>query len=61
MNFLLAGGKFMPGMHLRHPEFTHSNYELFTKNKEKYKNLQKREIQDISIKTNQIKSVFSML
>ena len=35
MNFLLAGDKFMPEMHLRQPEFTHSNCEPFTKNKEK--------------------------
>ena len=35
MNFLLAGDKFMPGMHLRQPGFTRSNCEPFTKNKEK--------------------------
>ena len=33
--FLLAGDKFMPGMHLRRPGFTYSACGSFTKNKEK--------------------------
>ena len=33
--FLLAGGKFMPEMHLKKPEFTYSACGLFTKNKER--------------------------
>ena len=33
--FLLAGGKFMPEMHLRQPGFTYSACGSFTKNKEK--------------------------
>ena len=49
--FLLAGDKFMPGMHLKQPGFTYSACRTFTKNKERipkfketrYKiNLQKR-------------------
>ena len=34
-NFLLAGDKFMPEMHLKQPEFTYSASGLFTKNKER--------------------------
>ena len=34
-NFLLAGDKFMPEMHLRQPGFTCSACESFTKNKER--------------------------
>ena len=33
--FLLAGDKFMPEMHLKHPEFTYSAFGPFTKNKER--------------------------
>ena len=33
--FLLAGDKFMPGMHLRQPGFTYSACGSFTKNKER--------------------------
>ena len=33
--FLLAGDKFMSEMHLRQPEFTHSAFGPFTKNKER--------------------------
>ena len=32
--FLLAGGKFMPEMHLKQPGFTYSACGTFTKNKE---------------------------
>ena len=35
--FLLAGDKFMPEMHLRHPGFTYSASGTFTKNKERIK------------------------
>ena len=31
--FLLAGNKFMPEMHLKHPGFTYSACGSFTKNK----------------------------
>ena len=34
-NFLLAGDKFMPEMHLKQPRFTYSACVLFTKNKER--------------------------
>ena len=33
--FLLQGNKFMPGMHLRQPEFTYSTCWQFTKNNER--------------------------
>ena len=32
-NFLLAGNKFMPAIHLRQPRFTYSVCGPFTKNK----------------------------
>ena len=51
-NFLSAFDKFMPEMHLRQPGFKYSPYGPFTKNKEKYKNLYKHEIQDLFIKMN---------
>ena len=50
--FLLTGDKVMPEMHLIQLGFTYSACGPFTKNKEKYKNLKKEEIQDIFIKTN---------
>ena len=34
-NFLLAGDKFMPEMHLRQPQFTCSSFGPLTKNKER--------------------------
>ena len=34
-NFLLAGDKFMPEMHLKQSRFTHSACGPFTKNKER--------------------------
>ena len=51
-NFLLAGNKFMPEMHLRQPGFTYSAYGPFTKTKKEFKPLKKQEIHDIFIKTN---------
>ena len=36
-NFLLAGDKFMPEMHLKQPGFTYSGCGPFTKNKERIK------------------------
>ena len=38
--FLLVGDKFMPGMHLKQPDFTYSACGPFTKNKERIKKLQ---------------------
>ena len=35
--FLLAGDKFMPEIHLRQPEFTYSACRLFTKKKKEKK------------------------
>ena len=35
--FLLAGDKFMPGMHLRQPQFVYSACGLFTRHKERIK------------------------
>ena len=51
-NFLLAGDKFMPEMHLRQPRFTYSACGKFTKNKERIKKIKEREILDIFTKTN---------
>ena len=34
-NFLLAGDKFIPEMHLKQPRFTYSTCGSFTKNKER--------------------------
>ena len=36
-NFLLAGDKFMPEMHLRQPKFVHSACGPFTRHKERIK------------------------
>ena len=50
---LLAGGKFMPEIHLRQPGFTHSTCGPITKNRERIQKLKKNlEIHDIFIKTN---------
>ena len=46
-------------MHLKQSGFTYSACGPFTKNKERIKNLKKQEIQDVLIKTNQIKLVFN--
>ena len=44
--FLLAGDKFMPEMHLKHPGFTYGACGPFTKNKERVQKLKKeKEIQ----------------
>ena len=37
-NFLLAGDKFVPEMHLRQPGFAYSACDPSTKNKERIKN-----------------------
>ena len=44
--FLLAGDKFMPGMHLKQPRFTYGACGPFTKNKERI--LKFKEIGDTS-------------
>ena len=56
--FLSAEDKFMPEIHLRQPGFSFSVCGPFTKNKEQ-KKLRKQKIQDLIIKTNQIKLVFN--
>ena len=50
--FLLAGDKFMPEMHLRQPGFTYSPCGSFTRNKQKFKNLCRQEIQIIFTRMN---------
>ena len=48
---LLAGDKFMSGMHLKQPGFTYNACEPFTKKKKKeFRTLKKQETQNISIK-----------
>ena len=59
--FLSAGDKFMPEMHLKQPGFTYSACGLLTKNKERFKNLKKQEIQAIFTKMNLIRLVFNMI
>ena len=56
--FLLAGDKFMPEMTLKQPRFKYSACGSFTKNKGRINNLNKQEIQDMFIKTKQIKLSF---
>ena len=51
-NFLLAGDKFRPEMHLRQPQFTYSACGPFTKNKERIQELRKQEIHDIFTEMN---------
>ena len=59
-NFLLAGDKFMPRMHLRQPGFTYSVCRPFAKAKKEYEILKKQEIRDVFIKTNEVNLVFNM-
>ena len=47
-------------MHVRQPGFTYSALGPFTRNKERYKNLKKQEIQGIFIETNLPKLAFNM-
>ena len=61
-NFLLAGDKFMPEMHLRQPEFVYSACGPFTKKKERIQKLKKKqEIQAIFTKMNWINNTFHMI
>ena len=41
-NFLLAGDKFMPQMHLRQPGFTYSSCGPFTKIKERIQKIKEK-------------------
>ena len=51
----------MPEMYLKHPGFTYSAWGTFTTSKERIKKSRKHGIQDIIIKPNYIKIVFSMI
>ena len=42
-NFLFAGNKFMPEMHLRQPGFTYSAYGTFTTNKRRIQKFKETE------------------
>ena len=57
----LEGDTFMPETYLRQPGFTYSTCGPFTKNKERIKKIKEKVIQDIFIKTNQIKLAFNMI
>ena len=51
----------MPEMHLIQPGLTYSACESFAKTKKEQKHLKKQGHQDVFIKTNQIKTAFSMI
>ena len=58
--WLLAGDKFMPEMHFKHPGFTHSPCEPFTKNTERIKKFKETgDANNIFIKS-LIRLVFNM-
>ena len=59
-NFLLAGDKFMPEMHLIQPGFTYSACGPSTKNKERIQKLKETE-DTIFTKTNLIRLVSNMI
>ena len=56
--FLLAGDKFMPEMHLKHPRFTYSACGPFTKNKERIQNFKETEDMNSIYKNELHKSCF---
>ena len=56
--FLLAGDKFMPGMHLKQPGFTYSTCGLFTKNKERIQKFKETEDTDYIYKNKLDKACF---
>ena len=49
-NFLLAGDKFMPQIHLIQPRFIYSTGGPFTKNESRIQNLKKQQIHNMFIK-----------
>ena len=57
--FLLEGDKFMPEIHFRYPVFIYIVYGSFWKTKNECKNLSQKEIQNIFMKMNKVKPVFS--
>ena len=56
--FLLAGDKFIPEMHLKQPGFILKN---LLKTRKEFKNLKRKEIQDISTQRSYTKLVFNMI
>ena len=56
--FLLAGDRFMPEMHLKHPRFTYSACGPFTKNKERIQNFKETEDMNSIYKNELHKSCF---
>ena len=59
--FLLAGGKFMPEMHLKQPGFTYSACGPFTKNKERIQKFKETGDTNYIYKMNLIRLVFNMI
>ena len=59
--FLLAGDKFMPEMHLKNKDLLIVLLEHLLKTKKEFKNLKKKEIQNIFTKVNEITRVFNMM
>ena len=62
--FLLAGDKFIPEMHLRQPGFSYSAYGPSTRNKQRTQKFMETEdyiYKIISTKMNWIELVFSMM
>ena len=60
-NFLLAGDKYLPEMHLKQPGFTTVLTNQLLKTKKEFKKLKKQEIQAIFTKMNLIRLVFNMI
>ena len=56
--FLLAGGKFMPKMHLKQTGFTYSASRPFTKNKERIQKFKETEDSQCSYQNEQDKACF---
>ena len=56
--FLLAGGKFMPDMHLKQPGFTYSVWGPFTKNKERIQKYKETGVTDYIYKNELDKACF---
>ena len=51
----------MPEMHLKHPGFTYSAWEPFTKNKKRIEKFMQTGNTNLFIKTNLIRFVFNMI
>ena len=56
--FLLGGDKFMPEMHLKHPDLLIALVDHLLETKKEFKNLKKQEIETIFTKMN-LKGLFS--